>query len=209
MNVPKKLSKNLQRSHEELETAYEELQSTNEELETTNEELQSTIEELETTNEELQSTNEELETMNEELQSTNEELRSSNSELEVRTRELNDVNALLESIVGSFVDGVVVLDRKMAIQIWNGSSEELWGLRADEVSGQNFLSLDIGLPVEKLAATIRHVQDGEKMAGKIDLDAVNRRGKAIQVQVTLAPLKSPMGKVEGVVMLMKQAVPSQ
>jgi two-component system CheB/CheR fusion protein len=61
------LQTQLNRSRQDLETAYEELQSTNEELETTNEELQSTVEELETTNEELQSTNEELETMNEEL----------------------------------------------------------------------------------------------------------------------------------------------
>jgi two-component system CheB/CheR fusion protein len=45
-----RLQEELQRSHQELETAYEELQSTNEELETTNEELQSTVEELETTN---------------------------------------------------------------------------------------------------------------------------------------------------------------
>jgi two-component system, chemotaxis family, CheB/CheR fusion protein len=62
----RRLARELEQSHQELETAYEELQSTNEELETTNEELQSTVEELETTNEELQSTNEELETMNEE-----------------------------------------------------------------------------------------------------------------------------------------------
>src|SRR4029079_9150331 len=60
------LQNQLNRSKQDLETAYEELQSSNEELETTNEELQSTVEELETTNEELQSTNEELETMNEE-----------------------------------------------------------------------------------------------------------------------------------------------
>src|SRR3954454_20855490 len=74
----RQLQRELEESHQELETAYEELQSTNEELETTNEELQSTVEELETTNEELQSTNEELETMNEELQSTNEELQTIN-----------------------------------------------------------------------------------------------------------------------------------
>ena len=86
--VQHQLAGELQRTHQELETAYEELQSTNEELETTNEELQSTVEELETTNEELQSTNEELETMNEELQSTNEELRSMNDQLQQRSDEL-------------------------------------------------------------------------------------------------------------------------
>ncbi len=101
----KRLKDNLQQSHRELETAYEELQSTNEELETTNEELQSTVEELETTNEELQSTNEELETMNEELQSTNEELETVNEELRQRGVELNQVNVFLESILGSLRSG--------------------------------------------------------------------------------------------------------
>src|SRR6266850_5105257 len=56
----RRLQEELERSKNELETAYEELHSSIEELETTNEELQSSNEELETTNEELQSTNEEL-----------------------------------------------------------------------------------------------------------------------------------------------------
>jgi len=90
------LQNELQRSRQEVETAYEELQSTNEELETTNEELQSTVEELETTNEELQSSNEELETMNEELQSTNEELQTLNEEMRHRSEELNQSNAFLD-----------------------------------------------------------------------------------------------------------------
>src|SRR5262249_32619284 len=84
VSLYRRLEEELERSKNELETAYEELQSSNEELETTNEELQSTNEELETTNEELQSTNEELETMNEELQSTNEELETTNTELRMR-----------------------------------------------------------------------------------------------------------------------------
>jgi two-component system CheB/CheR fusion protein len=56
----RRLQRELEQSHQELETAYEELQSTNQELETMNEELQSTNEELQTMNDELQSTNEEL-----------------------------------------------------------------------------------------------------------------------------------------------------
>src|SRR5690606_201452 len=145
----KELEEELRQSHQELETAYEELQSTNEELETTNEELQSTVEELETTNEELQSTNEELETMNEELQSTNEELETSNTELRARTEEVNEINAYLTSILTSLGVGVVVVDSDLQIRIWNQRSEELWGLKADEVIGKPFLNLDIGLPVER------------------------------------------------------------
>ena len=139
-----------ERSKVQLETAYEELQSTVEELETTNEELHSTNEELETTNEELQSSNEELETMNEELQSTNDELETMNDEQVQRSTELDRVNLFLEGILSSIGVGVAVLDNDQRVQVWNGNAEEQWGLRADEVEGQHFLGLDIGLPVEHL-----------------------------------------------------------
>ena len=140
----RRLTRELEQSHQELETAYEELQSTNEELETTNEELQSTVEELETTNEELQSTNEELETMNEELQSTNEELQTINDELRQRGEELNAANAFLQSVMTSLRGGVAVVDRELRLLAWSRHAEELWGLRVEEVSGQHLLNLDIG-----------------------------------------------------------------
>src|SRR5215831_9465013 len=146
----RRLQEELERSKNELETAYEELQSSNEELETTNEELQSTNEELETTNEELQSTNEELETMNEELQSTNEELETTNTELRVRSDELNTANAFLHSILTGLEVAVVVVDPKLQVLAWNHRAEDLWGLRAAEVQGRHLMNLDIGLPVEQL-----------------------------------------------------------
>ena len=31
---------------------------------------------------------------------------------------------------------MVVLDRDLQVQIWNRQSEDLWGLRADEVRGK-------------------------------------------------------------------------
>jgi PAS domain-containing protein len=126
------LQQELLRSTQELETAYEEFQSANEELETTNEELQSTNEELETTNEELQSTNEELETMNEELQSSNEELQATNEELRDHTDELNRVNAFMESILTSLQMGMIVLNNRLSVQLWNGGAGNLWGLKAEE-----------------------------------------------------------------------------
>ena len=122
-------------TNRQLEAAYEELQSTNEELETTNEELQSTVEELETTNEELQSTNEELETMNEELQSTNDELHAINDALGERSEELDQAHAFLDSVIYSVHLGMVVVDREMRVVVWNRGCEELWGLRAEETTG--------------------------------------------------------------------------
>lgn len=197
-----RLREELEHSRQELETAYEELQSTNEELETTNEELQSTVEELETTNEELQSTNEELETMNEELQSTNEELQAINEELRERSEELNQVNSFLASILTSLNCGVVVVNQDLQVQIWNSRSEDLWGLRADEVQGCHFLNLDIGLPVEELLQPIRACLAGGGGSREVNLKATNRRGKAIQCKVTCSPLINQRSLTEGVILLM-------
>jgi two-component system CheB/CheR fusion protein len=198
------LQSQLNRSKQDLETAYEELQSTNEELETTNEELQSTVEELETTNEELQSTNEELETMNEELQSTNEELQTMNQELRDRGDELNHANSLLQSILTGVRSGVIVLDRELHVIAWNHRAEDLWGLRTEEVKGQNFLNLDIGLPADQLRSGIRACLSGDSDYTETVVPATNRRGRAITCKVIGTPLMGPAKEARGVILLMDE-----
>ncbi len=198
------LQQQLNRTKQDLETAYEELQSTNEELETTNEELQSTVEELETTNEELQSTNEELETMNEELQSTNEELQATNDEVRKRGDELNHANSFLESILTGVRSGVVVLDRELHVLVWNHRAEDLWGLRSDEVKGQNFLNLDIGLPTDQLRGSIRASLSSDAHFTEVTLPALNRRGKVISCRVMATPLMGTDRENRGVILLMDE-----
>jgi two-component system, chemotaxis family, CheB/CheR fusion protein len=201
-----RLQEEYEEANRQLEAAYEELQSTNEELETTNEELQSTVEELETTNEELQSTNEELETMNEELQSMNDELQSINEELRERTMELDHLNRFMDSVLASLRAAVVVVGKEMEVQAWNRRAEDFWGLRQDEVVGQHFLNLDIGLPVHQLAPVIRKVLSGESLAAEdhgVVLSAVNRRGRQVSIRVNYGPLASADGPV-GVIMAMDE-----
>jgi len=198
------LQNELNRSKQELETAYEELQSTNEELETTNEELQSTVEELETTNEELQSTNEELETMNEELQSTNEELQTMNDELRNRSTELNSTNAFMEAVFTSLNSAVVVLNRDMRIQVWNAAATNLWGLRPEEVQNAYFFGLDIGLPVAEIHQPIRDVLTGGAERRDVVLAATNRTGKALQCRVRVSPLVGVDKAVSGAILVMEE-----
>jgi two-component system, chemotaxis family, CheB/CheR fusion protein len=199
------LQQEVQRTHQELETALEELQSTNEELETTNEELQSTVEELETTNEELQSTNEELETMNEELHSTNEELQTINDEARERSDALDESNAFLESILTSLRSAVIMLDRDLQIHKWNNRAEDMWGLRSNEVMRKNFLNLDIGLPVEQLKAPVKACLSREADFLELELDATNRRGKTIRIKVTCTQLAdSNGGQPRGVILLIEE-----
>jgi two-component system, chemotaxis family, CheB/CheR fusion protein len=199
--VNRRLQEELQTSHKALEVAYEELQSTNEELETMNEELQSTIEELETTNEELQSTNEELETMNEELQSTNEEIETVNEELGLRGEERDKVNGFLQLILGSLTSGVIVVDSELLVQIWNARSEDLWGLRADEVHNKNLLNLEMGLPLDQLKPAIKACLAGESTSTSFSVDATTRRGKALRCRVTCTPMTDGRATISGVILL--------
>jgi two-component system CheB/CheR fusion protein len=197
----RQLQSELEFANRQLETAYEELQSTNEELETTNEELQSTVEELETTNEELQSTNEELETMNEELQSMNDELHSGNDELRQQTESVSSRNDLLSSVLTSLRAGVAVVDDEYRVLSWNAAAEDLWGVREEEVLGQPLADLDIGLPVERLTPLLRaQAEDGDH--GDVVLPAVNRRGRSIEVRVTVSPMRGDGGLVRGSIVLM-------
>jgi two-component system CheB/CheR fusion protein len=202
----RRFQQELEHANRDLEDAYAELQTTNEELETTNEELQSTVEELETTNEELQSTNEELETTNEELQSINEELQTINDELSMRTTELNQVNAFLESIWASLGGAVVVLDAELRVLVWNHRSEDLWGVRPEEVQGQHFLNLDIGLPVDQVRPALRSTLAGEEASVSTVVQATNRRGTRIQVRVTTSPLLGDDRSIRGVIVLVDDGV---
>ena len=207
------LRRELEGNRHDLELAYEELQATIDELETTNEELQSANEELQTTNEELQSTNEELETMNEELQSTNEELETINDELRDRTGDLNRVNDFLEAILTSLGIGVAVVDRQQRVQVWNHRAEDLWGLRQDEALEHHLLSLDIGLPVEQLAGHLRTVLIGGSRREQALLEAVNRRGRAIECDTTILPLLSAGdgdgASVRGAIVLMETSATAE
>ena len=190
-------------SQRELETAYEELQSTVEELETTNEELQSTNEELETTNEELQSANEELQTMNEELTSSNDELEAMNDEQRRHGDQLDRLNLFLEGILGSLRVGVAVVDRENKVQLWNADAQDLWGLRAGEVEGEDLLSLDIGLPLDGLRGPLENAVAPGADSTEVVLDAVNRRGRAFRCEIRVIPLHSGSRGIYGAIMLMR------
>src|SRR5262249_9127583 len=146
---------------------------------------------------------EELETMNEELQSTNEELETINDELRQRTDDLNDLNSFLESILASLKSAVIVVDRDVRIQIWNQEAAELCGLRDEEVESEHFMNLARGLPAEALNQPIRACLTGEvddEVA--LELDAVNRRGRAIRCQTVITPLRGAGDQVVGAILLL-------
>lgn len=138
-------------------------------------------------------------TFNEKLQSTNAEMQTINEQL------LNRANAYLESILASVDVAVVVKTRDFEISLWNERTEDLWGSRKDEAVGQSLLNLGIELPVEHLKEPVESVLAGEAEDEKLELEAVNRRGKPIRCYVTRTIRLDEEGDPEGVVLLMEEA----
>ena len=128
----------------------------------------------------------------------NDELQSSNEELRVRTSEVGSLNRFMEAIFTSLRAGIAVVDRDLRVQVWNSRAEDLWGIRRDETVGQHLLNLDIGLPVDRLRPTVRRLLSGSTDDDhlRVQLDAVNRRGKPIVIGVTASRLVTD-GSVDG------------
>jgi two-component system, chemotaxis family, CheB/CheR fusion protein len=167
-------------------------------------ELQAAHSQVETAYEELQSTVEELETTNEELQSTNDELRSMNDELRDRGAALDRANDFLESVLGSLRTAVVVVDTDLIVQAWNGRADDLWGLRSDEAVGQHLLNLDIGLATDEVRPLVREVLQGASpREDPLRVRAVNRRGRTVQLAISVSPL-SGRERPGGAIVLMDQ-----
>jgi two-component system CheB/CheR fusion protein len=180
------------------------LEATNEQLKISNIQLQATNEELETTNEEVQSSNEELETINEELQSTNNELQSVNEEVRLRTEEYNRANNFLNAILLSLRGAIIVINQESKVLAWSAKSEEMWGLRADEVQDKSLFSLDFGLPLDQIREAIDNCINNDQNQQDFGISAVNRRGKTFDCRLSIDALWSINQEKFGVILIMKE-----
>ena len=100
---------------------------------------------------------------------------------------------------------LVVLDDELRVIAWNERAMDMWGLRADEVKGQHFMNLDIGLPVDRVRQPIRDcLGSGANGSAELTLAARNRRGRDIACRVTCSPLGLEGMRVRGAILLMEE-----
>jgi len=99
---------------------------------------------------------------------------------------------------------VIVVNRELHVIAWNHRSEELWGLRSEEVQGRNVFSLDIGLPIDQLRPMIRASLSAESALDEKTIPATNRRGRPITCKATCTPLMSEGRHVQGVILMIDE-----
>jgi two-component system CheB/CheR fusion protein len=87
------------------------------------------------------------------------------------------------------------------VLVWNHGSEDLWGVRQDEVQGQHFLNLDIGLPSDQLRPALREAMSGQNGTQSTVIQATNRRGRTVSCRVTCSPLLDSDKTLRGVIMI--------
>jgi two-component system CheB/CheR fusion protein len=74
-------------------------------------------------------------------------------------------------------------------------------VRADEARGQHLFGLDIGLPLDGVPGALRRVLTGADDRVDVGLEALNRRGRTVDVTVTLLPFGVSADGVQGAIML--------
>ena len=179
----------------ELEKTKQYLQSIIQEQEATNEELKSANEEALSGNEELQSTNEELETAKEELQSTNEELVTVNEQLQNRNVELGQLNDDLTNLLASVDIPILMLSGDRRIRRFTPQAEKLL----------NLLPGDVGRPIDNIRPNI----DGQDLAGLVAgvVDTMTVREQEVQdreghwFSLRVRPYRTTDGRIDGAVMI--------
>ena len=142
--------------------------------------------------------------MNEELESTNSELQTINSQLRLRTDEVEEGSRFFESVLTSLHLAVLVVDPELRVKLWRGRSEDMWGLRANEVKDQSLASLDIGLPVREVRRLVKAGLAGPETAQVAEIDATNRRGRPIRCRIVANALRGPSGSPTGVILLIEE-----
>ena len=119
----------------------------------------------------------------------------------MRTGELNEARTFLEGVMSSVAAAVVVLDTGLKVRTWNSGAEDIWGLRASEVIGQPFFSLDFGLPTHLIRDAVTKCMNSAGQLQDAQVNALNRRGRAITCTISCSPLNEARN---GVVLLMEE-----
>ena len=98
------------------------------------------------------------------------------------------VKSSQDAIIGKTLDGTVTS--------WNAAAEALFGYKADEVLGKSLRAL---LPADRCdeeEGILARVRQGEKVAS-IDTVRLRKDGSAIDVSVSISPIRDANGKIVG------------
>lgn len=133
---------------------------------------------------------EKFESLNIELEETNTELRQS---LEEKDKVSNYLNNILESMSG----GVLVVDLKGRITLFNQAAEEITGQRQEEVVGRTYAEV-IGLDAGRENSVMHSLEAGLSLSNR-EKELRRADGGSISLGFSTSPVRDKAGRVLGAV----------
>ncbi len=103
----------------------------------------------------------------------------------------------LASIVESSEDSIVAYDLDGVILNWNDGAEKVYDYSADEITGENISKLMDPAQVDENLGNIEKIKKGEKVS-HFETTRIKKDGTAIDVSVSLSPIKNENGDIIGV-----------
>jgi PAS domain S-box-containing protein len=114
-----------------------------------------------------------------------------------RTNSAEEAQALLAAIVTSSDDAIISKDLNGIVQSWNDSAERMFGYTAAEMIGQ---SITVLFPPDRLdeePKILEQLRRGQRV-DHFETIRVTKDGRALDISVTISPVKDATGRVIGV-----------
>ena len=130
-----------------------------------------------------------------------EQTRESRVELKAKQIDLDKMEVFNESIINSITSGLMVLDGHNRVILFNPAAEEIFGLKADYVSGK--IADDV-LPVLNkylIDAQSQLVQGTKKRQLFTDFLYSNPKGEETHIRLSISPLRLPLEDQKGSILI--------
>lgn len=114
---------------------------------------------------------------------------------EVET-ELRLAKEQLEAVIGNIAEAIIALNLERRIIKVNNAFERMYGWKAEEILGQKASVIIPETHMARAKALVAGLEEGESFIG-IESAGLKKDGEIFDVSITLSPIRSPYGKIEG------------
>lgn len=155
----------------------------------------------------------ELQQLNSDLAANNVKLSASLAETELQSKKVALEKDKFQNLIHAIGDGVVAIDRAWNITLWNRAAEKLTGWTAAEVMGRPFRNHVTLLHESNRTENIRFLEDamlkGETQTLGNHTVLIRKDGSEMPVGDSAAPIFTPSGDVDGVIVVFRDASPER
>lgn len=112
-------------------------------------------------------------------------------------KEVDIMKNYMKNLIEHAGDGILAVDTKRKIIVWNKGAENMFGYSAEEVIGRD---ISIIIPQEwrkHRSDMVKRMKKGEVIRD-VEAERVTKDGKKVKVSLTLSPIKDSDGNVMGV-----------